>query len=394
MKYSEILEKYKAGQLSGDERTTVENDIEKHEALTDYIAERDDIGLGEMKLTESETENDKKSADDINFTKRIKRQIRLSFLKAGLITGCLVLAAVMFIVYALPGLVASRYYDPSKVLQIGEFHEVKQMDVDISVYTELFVPESFRQTAIIENEGYGNYTFIIPQHTSYSNAFSNTSGTIKQNNMLVYSGNDIFRPRFINRLLPQECGVESHYTQDYDYDFDKKEFIDSYPESGLYDVYITFDHTMKYDEVMDWIDANKVNISWCAVCSDKKVHTTDLYGFRVGGGYVCLGYENDKYPLLTFDSLYYKNKKYSPHEDRFDENTIKTHLISMLNYNADDASNIFSRNTDTLRDAAKSIEQNGFEVYGIYVKACDKTEARRLLTLDSVSYITCGGMTE
>ena len=393
MKYSEILEKYKAGQLSGDERTTVENDIEKHEALTDYIAERDDIGLGEMKLTESETENDIKSADDINFTKRIKRQIRLSFLKAGLITGCLVLAAVMFIVYALPGLVASRYYDPSKVLQISEFCEVNQMDVDISVHTELFVPESFRQTAIIENEGYGNYTFIIPQHESYSNAFSNTSGTIKQNNMLVYSGNKIFSPRSINRLLPQECGVESHYTQDYDYD--KKEFIDSYPESGLYDVYITFDHTMKYDEVMDWMDANPVNISWCAVCSDKKVHTADLYGFKVGGGYVCLGYENDKYPLLTFDSLYYKNKMYSFHEDRFDENTIKTHLISMLNYCADDASNIFFRNdTDALRDAAKSIEQNGFEVYGIYVKACDKTEARRLLTLDSISYITCGGMTE
>ena len=392
MKYSEILEKYKAGQLSGDERTTVENDIEKHEALTDYIAERDDIGLGEMKLTASETENDKKNADDINFTKRIKHQIRLSFLKAGLITGCLVLAAVMFIVYALPGLVASLYYDPSKVLQINEFREVKQMDVDISVYTELFVPESFRQLAIIENEGYGNYTFIIPPFESYSNAFSNTTGTIKQNKMFVYSSNNKISPRSISRLLPQMCGVEFSYIQGHG--FDKKEFIDSYPESGLYDVYITFDHTMKYDEVMDWIDANKVSISWCAVCSDKKVHTTDLYGFRVGGGYVCLGYENDKYPLLTFDSLEYKNGMYSFHEGRFDENTIKTHLISMLNYCADGASNILWNEPDTIRDAAKSIEQNGFEVYGIYVNACDKTEARRLLTLDSIAYITCGGMTE
>ena len=66
----------------------------------------------------------------------------------------------------------------------------------------------------------------------------------------------------------------------------------------------------------------------------------------------------------------------------------------MLNYCADGASNILWNDTDTIRDAAKSIEQNGFEVYGIYVKACDKTEARRLLTLDSISYITCGGMTE
>ena len=119
-----------------------------------------------------------------------------------------------------------------------------------------------------------------------------------------------------------------------------------------------------------------------------------IYSFLINknsGGKIYFGKE---YADVSQCRVDYKNKKYSPHEDRFDENTIKTHLISMLNYNADDASNIFSRNTDTLRDAAKSIEQNGFEVYGIYVKACDKAEARRLLTLDSISYITCGGMTE
>ena len=171
MKYNELIEKYRNGELGGEEAAEVSSEIEKHEAISDYLAEREDIPeLGKLLKGDEkkETHADEGAAD---FTKRIKKQIRRAFLKAGLITGLLVLGIVFFCMYALPKIIERAYYDPTEKVGFSadqqgseEMTGTNRLSMDISVYSELLLPGSFRQSASAESLGYGKYTVNIHQN--------------------------------------------------------------------------------------------------------------------------------------------------------------------------------------------------------------------------------------
>ena len=48
MTFRELLDKYRAGQASEEERAMVEAELEKSEAIADYLAELVEAGLGAL----------------------------------------------------------------------------------------------------------------------------------------------------------------------------------------------------------------------------------------------------------------------------------------------------------------------------------------------------------
>ena len=63
MTYRELLELYKAGELELEQRKKVEKDIERQEAISDYLYEREDIPeLSD--IFEDEGENNKRSEEE------------------------------------------------------------------------------------------------------------------------------------------------------------------------------------------------------------------------------------------------------------------------------------------------------------------------------------------
>ena len=396
MKYSEIIEKYVNGELEPEKAEQVENEIEKHEAIADYIAERDEKELSELSLgSEAEPEGE---AQDL--TKRIKRQMRRAFIKAGLITGAAVLGAVLFIIFALPKLVSKAYYDPSEKVGTDAYeNDVTRLAIDVSVYTELFAPEYVRQRATAEAEGYGKYSIYIPQEVSYNGVFRSVTGKIKKNKLTLYDPN-VLRMPSANCFETHRAGVTGANAYESGWDFDAEEYLEYFREGQMHAVFVTLEKPMSYDEFSTWCDENDVSPYWCAVCSNGYSPVPYNFGFLSNAAVTRSGLTGklaEKYKYLTQGQIIPEKVGETL---RYDEQTVKAHIIDMIGYfaeNPDGFTTLLGEDGNTeylksaMREAAESIEANGFEIYGFMVFA-DKVEAERLCGMDGVIWLFNGSV--
>ena len=149
MTYRELLELYKHGKLEENKKHEVESDIERQEAISDYLFDRDavdnDIFSDDKNLDDAESEND--------FVKMINSSIRKAFVKMGMTILVIAVAVMLFVVFALPNVVSQFYYNPGR--DIGS--ETNQMSLDMSAYTELRIPGYYRNNVMVSDEGYGDY---------------------------------------------------------------------------------------------------------------------------------------------------------------------------------------------------------------------------------------------
>ena len=92
MKYRELLEKYRAGELSEQETAALEADIEKHESIMDYLLENTEPeGIPMAEIPEWSADSSK------DFVKTVNRSIRRAFVMAGAVTAAVVLTLVLLL---------------------------------------------------------------------------------------------------------------------------------------------------------------------------------------------------------------------------------------------------------------------------------------------------------
>ena len=166
MKYHELLELYKKKELSEEQREMVEQDIERYEAISEYLFEKEEENIlqdsGEIQYESGMqlTKKEKNAADD--FTKRVNRAIRRAFLKMGAAVCAVTLVVVLLILFVLPNIVSNFYYDPGRIVSENNYGgTTNQMSLDLAVYTELALPGTYRDDVQVEDRGYGNYNITI-----------------------------------------------------------------------------------------------------------------------------------------------------------------------------------------------------------------------------------------
>lgn len=167
MTYRELLNLYKQGKLDDVRKKEVEASIEKQDAISEFLYEEGEIP--EFSDLESENaenpENEEwlsgqknNQKDEINrqFIKEIRWSIRKAFIKMGIIVGVAVLVIVLCAVFILPKAVSDFYYNPNEV--VGKYEEMTttRMDLDLSVYSELFLPGNHRSRSVRYREGMVN----------------------------------------------------------------------------------------------------------------------------------------------------------------------------------------------------------------------------------------------
>ena len=176
MKYHELLELYKKKELGEEQREMVERDLERHEAISEYLFEKEEAdilqGSAEMaKGSERQSAGKGKNAED-DFTKRVNRAIRRAFLKMGAAVCAVTLIVVLLILFVLPNTVSNFYYDPGRIVSENNYGgTTNQMSLDLAVYTELALPGTYRDDVQVEDRGYGNYDITIYQSVSRSGEF-------------------------------------------------------------------------------------------------------------------------------------------------------------------------------------------------------------------------------
>lgn len=354
MKYHELLELYKKKALNEEQMKKVEQDIERQEAIGEYLFDReekmdfgfsdeenetagtdyeDDHGMllddkrtdemaGDISARKSIRENEK--ADQ--FAKEINRSIRRAFIRMGTVVGTVVLVILLLIVFVVPKVVDGFYYDPSKIIaKTKDGSETNQMSLDLAVYTELTLPGRFRDHVEAEEKGYGKYNIDIYQTMTRTNHFNNVSGELVRDKLRIYDLNavnsitagNVFGWSQMNPDLGKSLTELSEEEQKKDESCfiwqgaDKEsatKALEQLDENQLYQSYVTLDRPMDYDTFVKYIKQYEDNIDdiWCLPRTDEE---PGFYQMSAGpsllGFYMNLGqssqveWDTDQYPNLV-----------------------------------------------------------------------------------------------
>ena len=392
MTYREKLELYSQGKLNEQQKTEIERELEKQEALTDYLFEHqappgmdelfDEASPFDAKAESAESTSAAVIKDDSEaVAKQINRSIRKAFIKTGVIAVVIALILTLFVVFALPHIVSAFYYDPGKVIGTDENDtKIEQLERDMSVFAELSIPELGPNITVgTDSFGYGNYSYFIDgvslvnQKGGDMTVKKNLTGNIKRDKCICYNYDEI--GQFLNDyhdVSQNSSNLETMNETDLYYAFvDLKEIV-SYED--FYEDYIVDNDGYGTDG--SWV--------WCAVQVSED-ETTDGYlnrGFyaKANGQFVQYDFDADKYPELSWKE---------DSEELDTEAKAKQHFTSMLSYMLD--SEKFNSLSFQLEPAVgdyelEYVEEHGLKIYG-FVYISDKAHIDRIAKAEGVNKV-------
>lgn len=416
MTYRELLELYKQGKLEEEKQKEIESDIEKQDAISNYLFQEDKIPeLDGLESSGGHPEAEGETDMEARFVRMVNRSIRRAFLKMGAAVGAVVLAIVLTIIFVLPKAVSLFYYDPGKTAAETTYGDstvvTNQMSLDMAVYTELMLPGNLRDNVIADSRGYGNYDISIIQNFSLNGRFHNVSGRIERGKLTLYDMNELVpmtgnqfgwfqRERTDLSLLEQDeeeqnsgewSGGEHvmHGAADRE---SMEENLENLKEKEYYLAYVTLNKMMSYEDFLAFYESQEnLGDGWCAVKTNETSGTgdyfrTDNVGFRCDptSGTSC-GWDKEKYPNLFLwentEDGYEKAEK-----SLKDEAVVKQHFISLLRYLSGQKRFCEMMNvTIDLEEAADYVEKNGVTVYGF--AAIGEKEALKELSKKEEVYV-------
>lgn len=404
MKYSEIIELYKSGKLDNEQKEKVTADIEKHEAISEYLFDRDfsEDTQNNSYRKKSENENPDFLQKEADFTKYIRTSIRNTFIKTGIIIGFIVLAIVLFVVFAVPKIIDAKHYNPAEIVGTdSDGIETNRISLDLAVYSELFLPGKYREQVIATGNGNAKYDILITQNISFSSNFTNIGGIINKDKLLLFDSNLLSQPT-VNKFVPAESLIDdgNYTTGNFGAAGSKQDAyktLDNLNESKTYVAYVTLNSVMNYAEFSEWIQKNNIHANWCKMCfvnqSDSQFNNAKYYtnmniGFRPVSSCSNLYFDEKMYPNLTQFSL---TKFLSDDENGIvPEKDMTTHVVSLLRYLRDQEKfrkviglDIESSEFDAL---ANNVEENGINIYG-FVMIDNKESICALRDIKEIDYI-------
>lgn len=425
MTYKEILNEYKKNALPDEKMEEIAADIEKHEAISDYLYEESEIpdlnkafsetntniytddGSADLSQAEKNSRvanenplsyNDPAAAD---FTKAINRSIRRAFIKLGAVVSITAIAALLLIQMVLPGIVDKFYYDPTEALfgKVTDSWLTTRMSKDISVYTELLTPETPRNYVEAESLGYGKYNFSIPQSISYNNHFSTVSGEIVRGKLRLYN-QDILKQPEVNAFGWCQINVNGK-TKDYleksltelytETDKDAQdnvlhgiaeskeksiEQINKINDDQIRYAYITFEKMLDYSEITQILDRD--DLKYC-----------------IGSPWLAVDTHSDDSELSYYNAARIGFFRQDILSDNTDNNTADSeeslqeqHFTELLDYMSEQKEflKMFEKDPEIFADASVYIKENGMKIYGIGCMI-NKENMLKLIQLDEIREI-------
>ena len=406
MTYRELLKLYQEGKLDKAQTDEVEHAIEKQEAISEYLYEKEEIpGLEVLQGQEKEEVfvqgNDAESEEEQRFVKMIQKTIRRTFLKMGVIVGTGVLAIVLCVIFVLPQVVSAFYYNPNEVVGIGEGSDITttRMSLDLSVYSELFWPGSYRNTVNAVADGYGTYNISIPQGISFGGKFTTVNGRLKRGKLTLYNTDEFKMPYGNTFMVPEEV---EEYSRMHFFDEDTRQFwgpagsakeayasIDELDDKAYYIAYGSLDELTGYADFYNWAKDREMDSNlWCAV------YTSDEEGYMCNSGHLgmlinpsgsCLDWDRETYPYLC----QLDNSDTARWDMAEDEKKMQTHFISLLSYLRDypQIVKILNGNEELPYDTMiESVKKDGLRIYG-FSMICQKEKLLQLRDEREISYL-------
>lgn len=380
MTYREKLEMYKNGTLSESEQIKLEEKIEMVDAISEYLYDSDDIPeLKGLNLSDnsSDQSDDKQTK---NFAEMINTSIRKAFVKLGITVGAITLVVTLLFLLITPKFVAGFYYNPAEIIATQEIGDgTKRIDIDLSVYTELAIPCQYRNYAIIEDKGYGDYNIEIPQ-VSYIGGITTLNGTISKNKLSLYN-TDVFKYPFANAFKMPDSESNALAAGTVEESF---KTLDELKDNTFYTAYFSLQEYTNYGKFYKWFNSNVSDYAylWCGIKTEE-FENRFLGVSPTASGYI-YAWDYEKYPKL---SLLDGRDGVDIDKDIENEETMEEHFTSMLRYMNDhpDTAELF--NLDCYwAGKLDYVKENGMKIYGFVVTA-EKETIKKIADEKEISYV-------
>ena len=408
MTYRELLERYKRDELEAEQKHQVEADIEKQEAIGDYLYEKEDIpAITELFNAKDYAGDDSPidSQQQREFMRVVRYSIRKAFIKMGIITSAIAFFILLLIQFVLPEVVSVFYYDPGKEIA----KNTNQLSLDIAVYTELLIPQYIRYYTNVEDLGYGNYDISINQNYSYNGVFTNVTGRIEQGRIILYDSNALKQPA-ANAFAHSVAYDNSPHTLSElevtnqvslpasGYSTDNISKLNALSDDNKYVAYLTLERLMDYPSFISFIQDQSIIDAWCAVCTNWNSTTSTMLnpeniGFQYGQFSSNLHWDKERYPdLQLYDEDLMQEDPEHYYEDmgqkRSSEEFMLRHFTSMLRYMSNQKQFLKMMDLDPsmFTNAADFVEENGLLIYGFAIVA-DKEQLLKLTEEDEIYVI-------
>ena len=376
MNFCEMIKAYQDGTLETQQTELVKGEIEKHEAISDYLYESSQIPGLDVAEGIVEAGDTGKEAED--FSKMIRKAIRRAFVKMGIVVGAVTLAVVLAVIFLLPGFVSNFYYNPNKVVGTSEHGiDTERMSLDLAVFTELYLPGKYRDMVIADAQGYGKYTITIPQTMSYTGHFTTVAGTLERNELTLFDPNLLRGPSINAFVLPENVawgyrGMGAAGTAE-----DAFAKLQELDDRAVYTAYFSLERLTDYESIYA-----QVGYAWYGVYNE--------YGYFAGFDNSLSGklfdWYREKYPMLsTLDS---RGSMEETEANEGSATAMKTHFLSMLRYMQDHPQvlEMFGNEDSPLGDTIRYVEENGLQIYGFAVTA-DKATILELVKAENIAYV-------
>lgn len=383
-RYNELFRKYREGLATEEERLFVEEELERFEALSEYLEEE----FKAEKEIEEEMNHTKHSEEDVLDVERlVRKRLRTVMMKASILT----LFFIGLLFFVLSPLVSSFYYNPMKN-DLGTAE--KDVSVDMAVLSELTMPEYTSSSVFAESDGYGKYTIRY----SLMHLFSEASTPIEKK---VVRGD-------VSETLNTSVGSESLFMTPEEIMRDEKtasiqkedvrEVLLNLSPKNYGSASVLFKRNLSMEELRKFEKKyENISIQWVAV--DNGDDTGMGYGKT---GFSPLGSKrsayllNDaslgsSYPGLHLLEWLVHAKTENVSGKSIEAKGYEKHYESLLRYSIDrkEEMSVLSerfKGTDFFSDNLNYIVQNGVETYGVLLEGTVK-ELQILLEDESIQWM-------
>ncbi|WP_302380355.1 anti-sigma factor C-terminal domain-containing protein [Anaerotignum lactatifermentans] len=365
MTFRELLEKYKNYTATPEERKQVEAELEKYNALTEYLLEQD-VDMEGEDLAGQQEELQK---IDRSMKKRGRRIIAIA-----VVIACVVMGALTTFQPVISKVI---WYDPTE-------RDFQQYSYDISchlaVLAELTMPEVQMESVMITEKGWGQYDLQVQQREWSSGEYLWEDGTVTRGKIQLKS--NVYQYSVINAFSRGTAEFGNSVMTE---SAKAKAALADLPEYLKMEAYVSLGKDWTMEELENFAAQQDGYLGWVGVrTSPEDQQFLPLMGFDAdSSGYI---WENvdAAYPFYEL----------SMHEDVPLAEAWEKHFLALLQYSINHGDfyarlNQSNDHGSTCQMVQEYVTENGVKTYG-FLYYGTPAEMRKLLENEDVEgiYVT------
>ncbi|NLZ92507.1 MAG: hypothetical protein GX922_00600 [Firmicutes bacterium] len=364
MNFKQLLARYEKGSITEEEKRIVEEEIEKYEALEEFIASKFETDFM------NPTEKDIRIEESRKLTKKVNTRLR----KVVLTSVTIITLCLLSIFFIISPLVDSFYYNPAKI-SVGK--SISDVNFDLAALIELNQPGyALAGQANVDRFGFASYDGYFYRLNLFTQEVDEVPIKIKRNKSLSKNFFDIDRPSFITIEAPGFLSSDDIKRQ--------KERVMNHLQQlspvAYVAAYLTFEDDLSMEELEDLVVQKNhfLNFVWAGIrTAPKGERMNNLTGIALHHHSIIFHSgdqpNTEKYPAFNFLEWLTGNEGIPPGSSRWAVGT-ELHYKSLLKYMIDrkDVPEVFANNPNQreyYQKALDYVEENGVKAYGVLVYA-------------------------